>query len=85
MLARRTSDGSSERSIRASASPKRAIDVAMLADQVAGDAEPEEHVGPVEVGELRAFDQRARLLEQLQRVANLAVQHPGPRLTGEKP
>ena len=47
-------------------------------DQVAGDAEAEEHLGPVEIGERRALDEPARLLEQVDRGLDLAALRRGP-------
>ena len=56
-------------------------------DQVAADAEPEEHLGAVEIGERRALDEAARLLEQVDRGPDLAAlgARPSPRPTARAP
>ena len=51
---------------------------------VAAGAEPEEHVGALDVGELRLLGERARLGEQRCRFLQLAVLEPGPRFAGER-
>ena len=52
---------------------------------VAADAEPEEHVRPVEIREARCLRQLAGAVEQLARLAELALLHAGPRLAAERP
>ena len=51
---------------------------------VAADAEPEEDVGAVDVRELRPFGELARDLEQVERLAGVAVLHARPGLAGER-
>ena len=50
---------------------------------VAADTEPEQEVGPVDVGELRPFGQLACDEEQLDGLAGVAFLHLRPRLAGE--
>ena len=50
---------------------------------VAADAEPEQDVRPVDVGELRPFGQLAGHLEQLDGLAGVALLHARPGLAGE--
>ena len=54
-------------------------------DRVAPDREPEQHLGAIEVGELGALDERAGLLEQVERGTDIALANPRPALAGEEP
>ena len=85
MFARSRSDGSAERSSSASASSEERDRGRDAREQVAADAEPEEHLGAVDVGEFGSFGERARLGEQVEPGSHLAVVHPRPGLAREQP
>ena len=51
---------------------------------VAADTEPVEDLGAVEVGEGLGLGDRSRAREQVHRLAQLALVHPGPGLSGQE-
>ena len=61
---------------------ERRLDAVQL---VAGDAEAEEDVGALDVGEGLAFAERARSFEERDRLAYLAAPHSHRRLARERP
>ncbi len=85
MRARRRSQGSPERSASSSAWSRSPIADRDARDPVAAAAEPEEHVGAVDVGELRQLGELARRLEHVDRVVRGAELLERPALARERP
>ena len=84
MSARSRSQGSPEPSASSSASSNSADRRRDARELVAADAEPEQGVGAVDVGELRPLGKLARPLEQRERLAHVAALGERPALAGER-
>ena len=82
MFERSWSDGISERSANLSASSKRRLPLDAV--RCNGRRPAEEHVGALDIREGSALTECAGLLEQCDRLADLAAAHSYGRFTGER-